>query len=373
MLEAHSAAIARELEDLILVGRLRLHEQSPGGTHHTLADGDWNLFGLYTDGLPHIGALTEAPVTARVLCSMGDAISNPRGNIYFSVLQPGVHVKAHWGPTNTRIRLQLALHVPAGGTLRVGTETRTWEEGKCLVFDDSWEHEAENPSNRPRSVLIVDVWHPDLSDEQRDALRVGEAEPVHPSGRGWVRRANEGIADACPAPIDPTIFTILNADRVAQLASTATKAFGLGFAAVTEATSRVLRILAANPKDAAVIEQEVAGAADEVIWSELASLASNAVAYDLQPHELVDLASLCSVSWRTWPGHVELMTEFLADWPAADLASCVSELVALGSVPKMISALSTLELPCPPPFGALVPLLSAAHRRLFGREREEQP
>ena len=26
--------------------------------------------------------------------------------------------------------------------IRAGDETRTWQEGKCIVFDDSWEHEV---------------------------------------------------------------------------------------------------------------------------------------------------------------------------------------------------------------------------------------
>ena len=35
-----------------------------------------------------------------------------------------------------------------------------------MVFDDSFYHEAMNASDKPRVVLIVDVWHPDLSDEE---------------------------------------------------------------------------------------------------------------------------------------------------------------------------------------------------------------
>lgn len=42
----------------------------------------------------------------------------------------------------------------------------TLTEGKCIVFDDSFEHEAVNNSDQPRVVLIVDIWHPDLSDEE---------------------------------------------------------------------------------------------------------------------------------------------------------------------------------------------------------------
>jgi len=47
--------------------------------------------------------------------------------------------------------------------IRVGDETRNWEEGKVLVFDDSFEHEAWNDAELPRVVLIFDVWHPELS------------------------------------------------------------------------------------------------------------------------------------------------------------------------------------------------------------------
>jgi aspartyl/asparaginyl beta-hydroxylase (cupin superfamily) len=40
------------------------------------------------------------------------------------------------------------------------------------VFDDSFYHEAHNKSDKPRIVLIIDVWHPDFTDEEvnRDLL-----------------------------------------------------------------------------------------------------------------------------------------------------------------------------------------------------------
>jgi aspartate beta-hydroxylase len=52
----------------------------------------------------------------------------------------------------------------------VGTETRWWEEGKCLVFDDSFDHEVWNLSHKPRAVLLVDFWHPDLMPAELRAL-----------------------------------------------------------------------------------------------------------------------------------------------------------------------------------------------------------
>ena len=42
------------------------------------------------------------------------------------------------------------------------------------MFDDSFEHEAANEhSDQPRVVLVVDFWHPDFDDEEvRTALYV---------------------------------------------------------------------------------------------------------------------------------------------------------------------------------------------------------
>ena len=84
------------------------------------------------------------------------------GSAYFSRLAPGTHLNAHCGPTNARLRLHLGLVVPDGCSIRVGDEVRTWVEGRCLLFDDSFEHEVWNNATSERLVLIVDVWHPDL-------------------------------------------------------------------------------------------------------------------------------------------------------------------------------------------------------------------
>jgi aspartyl/asparaginyl beta-hydroxylase (cupin superfamily) len=43
--------------------------------------------------------------------------------------------------------------------------------GKALIFDDSIEHEAINDSDKPRVVLIFDIWNPLLSEAECDAVR----------------------------------------------------------------------------------------------------------------------------------------------------------------------------------------------------------
>ena len=39
-----------------------------------------------------------------------------------------------------------------------------------MIFDDSFEHEVWNEGNSSRLVLIVDIWHPDLTAEQKDTF-----------------------------------------------------------------------------------------------------------------------------------------------------------------------------------------------------------
>jgi aspartyl/asparaginyl beta-hydroxylase (cupin superfamily) len=46
--------------------------------------------------------------------------------------------------------------------MRVGNEIRSWEEGKCLIFDDTVEHEVWHRGVSPRAVLLVDFARSDL-------------------------------------------------------------------------------------------------------------------------------------------------------------------------------------------------------------------
>lgn len=47
---------------------------------------------------------------------------------------------------------------------------RSWQEGKMLIFDDSFEHEVWHNGTSVRLVLIVDIWHPAITDYERKNL-----------------------------------------------------------------------------------------------------------------------------------------------------------------------------------------------------------
>lgn len=125
--------------------------------------GNWDVFLLYECGWKNEPNCGRCPVTTRLI-EQHATVRTIAGLSYFSRMSPGTRIAPHRGPTNLRVRCHLALEAPAGDCgLRVGGEKRSWKTGECLVFDDSLEHEAWNCTELPRLVLIVDLWHPDLS------------------------------------------------------------------------------------------------------------------------------------------------------------------------------------------------------------------
>lgn len=90
---------------------------------------------------------------------------------FYSWLDPKYIVKGHHSADNFRVRCQLALDIPDDCYLKVAGEARTWTEGKVLLLDDSFWHEAVNNSDRHRGVFLTDFWHPDLTIPERRALR----------------------------------------------------------------------------------------------------------------------------------------------------------------------------------------------------------
>lgn len=88
----------------------------------------------------------------------------------WSLLKPGTHIQSHNGMLNTRLICHIPLIVPGDCALRVGNETRAWETGRALIFDDSIEHEAWNRSGETRVILLFEIWRPDIMAEERAAL-----------------------------------------------------------------------------------------------------------------------------------------------------------------------------------------------------------
>ncbi len=154
-LESHSEAI----RDEILALESRFQRESERITRA----GDWDVVFLYERGRRRDDVCDACPVTT-VGIESHPTMRTVTGLIYASRMRPGTHIQAHRGPTNLRVRCHLGIKVPDGDcAIRVGDHTQQWRDGRCLVFDDYFEHEAWNHTEEDRIILIVDLWHPGLS------------------------------------------------------------------------------------------------------------------------------------------------------------------------------------------------------------------
>ncbi|CAD7936756.1 unnamed protein product [Amoebophrya sp. A25] len=171
------------------------------------------------------------------------------GSCYFSRIEGPTHIREHFGPTNGRVRLHLGLDIPEcsgldagiaqplqGASseapapvkkmhcfLRVGDACYPWHAGEVLAFDDSFYHgvymdyddngqqknqfstasrkvdtsisrtgnyEEHDKNIQPelrRGVLVVDVYHPDLTEAEAHFLEEMEQvkERIMPGIQEW--------------------------------------------------------------------------------------------------------------------------------------------------------------------------------------------
>lgn len=131
----------------------------------------WTAIHLVRNGVTVEANARHCPAVMDLLGALEQPVIPRRGpNAMFSLLAPGAHIPPHHGVANTRLVCHLPLIVPEGCWFRVGDDKRLWEVGKAWLFDDTIEHEAMNPTGELRVILIVDTWHPDLGEAERDAV-----------------------------------------------------------------------------------------------------------------------------------------------------------------------------------------------------------
>jgi aspartate beta-hydroxylase len=135
-----------------------------------LGAGRWDQVILYDAGRRNEPACARFPLTAEVIEQVPEATTLGPGVVTLSWLHPGAHIIPHCGRTNAQLRVHLGVRVPGGTEIRVGQERLSWQEGSCLVFDDSFEHEVWHRGSQPRVVLLMDVLYPALSSRQRERV-----------------------------------------------------------------------------------------------------------------------------------------------------------------------------------------------------------
>ena len=139
--------------------------------HSLLNDARWSAFHLWKGGERVEENARRCPFIMRLLELLPVPVIKRRSPMaLISILRPGTHIPPHHGMLNTRLICHIPLVVPPGCRLRVGGETREVAEGKAMIFDDSFEHEAWNDGDSVRAVLLFEIWRPEISEDEKVAL-----------------------------------------------------------------------------------------------------------------------------------------------------------------------------------------------------------
>ncbi len=171
-LEAQTAAIRDEMLR-VREESVPFHDHVPEAARDALTQGGaWDAYFFYRNGARFDAHHEACPITSVALSALPLDIVPERGpEVCFSIMRPGAHILPHRGVTNTRAVFHLALEIPEGCALDlVGVQEVHWEPGRCFAFDDTFEHEAWNKSDRPRAILLGDIWNPHLRETERLAI-----------------------------------------------------------------------------------------------------------------------------------------------------------------------------------------------------------
>jgi len=121
-------------------------------------DNLWKTYILYGYGYKAEKNCERCPETTKLI----EKIPGMKTAL-FSILLPHKHLPEHRGPYKGLIRYQLGLIIPQPNNkcrIRVGEDIKYWEEGKSLLFDDTFPHEVWNDTNSIRVVLFMDIVRP---------------------------------------------------------------------------------------------------------------------------------------------------------------------------------------------------------------------
>jgi aspartyl/asparaginyl beta-hydroxylase (cupin superfamily) len=158
-LEANAGVIREEVERLLEDHAALPNFQDISKDQIEITDDDrWKTFFLYGYGFEAKLGVEMCPRTAALVRGIPGMTT-----AMISILSPRKHILDHRGPYKGVLRYHLGLVVPEDAEacrIRVGEDVRHWQEGRSMVFDDTFNHEVWNDTDETRVVLFVDVLRP---------------------------------------------------------------------------------------------------------------------------------------------------------------------------------------------------------------------
>jgi beta-hydroxylase len=127
--------------------------------HRRIAEGNtWRSYFLWGYGYKIEENCARCPKTTEAL-----SVVPGLNSAFFSILTPGAHIPRHTGVTKRIMTCHLGLLTPKpreSCRIQVDNEIVYWDDGKCIVFDDTYPHEVWNETDQTRVVLLIQFKRP---------------------------------------------------------------------------------------------------------------------------------------------------------------------------------------------------------------------
>ncbi|MGF1513232.1 MAG: aspartyl/asparaginyl beta-hydroxylase domain-containing protein [Elainellaceae cyanobacterium] len=203
-LEENWMTIRQELDGILeRVDELPNFQDISKRQYRIANDNRWKTYFFWAFGFRAEGNCRRCPQTTALLEQIPDLKV-----AFFSILAPGKHIPRHRGKHKGLIRYHLGLKVPEPADqcyIQVDDQIAHWQEGKSLIFDDTYYHEVWNNTEGYRAVLFLDIVRPmrfPLSLVNWLVCRLVAASPIVQDARAshdaWERKfeaaADEAIA-----------------------------------------------------------------------------------------------------------------------------------------------------------------------------------
>lgn len=183
LLRRHGAAMLRELRPFMRLRDAKDSQQplkslwskdTESVAYELIESGSWRQLALYqahekTSPWHKLVCAEHLALTCATLQAFAASSDGQRelgGKVKLFELGPGASLMPHFGTTNRRLFLHMAVSLPTAtdghASLRVAAETRNWTAvGELMLFDDSFEHAVLNTATAARRVVLgVELNHP---------------------------------------------------------------------------------------------------------------------------------------------------------------------------------------------------------------------
>lgn len=170
-LEAAAPALLAEYDRLKAAGALLEENECIHVPHNGSRAGTWHWFATNGFWTPRddAGCALATPAACALLAQLAVTVPSLRVvRAGYSAIDGSVALRPHCGWTNAQLKMHLGLRVPVDNDgqpcarLTVGNETRAWESGRILFFDDSFRHAVEHACDSERVVFQLVFEHPEV-------------------------------------------------------------------------------------------------------------------------------------------------------------------------------------------------------------------